>query len=53
MKLKKPECAHCGATSKIKLYWSKRNLLKMLLKTYYCDKCASSLLPKQEHINEK
>lgn len=44
MRLKKPECAHCGSARKIKLYWSTNNLLKKPMKTYHCDHCAKLLM---------
>ncbi len=53
MKLKKAECAHCGSSAKVKLYWSTRNLLKTPLKTHYCLKCASLIVPKQDFISEQ
>ncbi len=52
MKLKKSECAHCGSKSKVKLYWSTRNLLKAPLKTFYCDKCAKLVVPGQDWIGK-
>lgn len=53
MKRKKKECAHCGTTSgKVRLYWSDRNLLKMLLKTHYCVRCAKIIVPGREFIQE-
>jgi len=53
MKLKKPECAHCGSTRTIKLYWSTANLLRKPMKTHYCDHCAKIVVPGQDYIDEK
>lgn len=52
--LKKPECANCGGSYAIKVYWSTRNLLKVRMKTNYCKKCATKIYPKvEEVINDK
>jgi hypothetical protein len=48
----KSECVHCGSTAKCKLYWSSHNLLKVPLKTNFCDKCARHMLIGQKPIVE-
>ena len=53
LRLPKKRCAHCSATTgKILLYWSKENLLKRLIKTYYCRDCAKMVVPGADFIKE-
>jgi len=52
MKLKKPECANCGSTAKIDLYWSKENLIRAPIKTNYCEKCATHMLVANKQIKK-
>jgi hypothetical protein len=53
MRKRLKQCKHCGATRcKIRLYWSTVNLLKVPIKTYYCDHCAKIVVPKADFILE-
>ncbi len=51
MRLLNPECANCGAQGKsIKLFWSTKNMMKIRIRTYYCETCAKCIVPKEDPI---